>query len=1083
MSTQNESPILLPDNNLPKAGLELPPLPQNSAVTDKGVAVHSLPDDVTTTESGILKPKPEQPIIAIADPDSPLLQTEVTRPSIDREKLYFMARPLDYFESKLQQHHLSSPMQEIKTRVEIFENNLPQLTETEQALLNSPLPYVREAAISDLKKRNISAEEIQDFQRQGSAPHMVDVSTLKFSWPEKVTKLPSKFYAFLTEVIKDQLPDGEMISLETIKHLGRFFSHLEMVIEAFQYKHQVYKLSDNTFMDLIAQRLEAWANKLEPAKKQSPSLNALFNFLSHFDIGSSAALKIFQKILSVYGENHPLRQAIDFKLQKPQTVNVQPTTQFENVGIEIEGIPLVFVGHVPHGFMIGIDGGGNMPEIRRTDETIPFNLEYQKDLFEFWYWARMSRLQGISVHFHLDEVNDERYHIFNKFKKILLANDGYSLRPGDDTKEETVEIRFNLDSYRDNQHDDHQADLTKPFFGEQFNLILLIQELLRIKQADFNLVDRETLAEQNQAQLNPYLDNFWQLRFQKKDAAKNPEEIANELAQETDKNTELINNILAVVNNPVEADYSELEKLVNMISYQSMSEELLFLLGKKTRWDLNIIRTALQKLPVDKINSDYLFFRFGEAVDYNLALDLFVFLPAEAITPEFLEKLGEKTHWSTNLMSRALRKMFQKTIGPNLLLKICKNTNWDAKVLSDACNKLAPETMSLEVLNELGSKTGWANDTLIKVIENLPGGMITPKLFLEELVGKTRESEEILVKLIEKLTQSAITREFLETLTAEWAWDSALVKTAFSKLTDQNVILNTLMSLIKNREKLDLEPSYDVHELIQQLPDNIFDRPLFVKLGKKLKWNPMIIGILLRKTKKEIITKDFLAEIGEKVDWDESDLTDICEELPNECVDEQILLMFGEKTNWDARVIYQLIDHILPSTLTKKIVLMLGDKIKWEVDIIASVIEKMPDQSIDSQLFEKLCRKSQWEYQTISLALEKLQNHSMTPKLLEKLEQKSSLDADLLFAAIKKMPPQSFNLELFLWLAEKINWRFEHLGEISDKLQDNVPILKIIGNENLNRAEKVVAASMMMNGAKPWGPLHALIKENDDEGS
>jgi gamma-glutamyl:cysteine ligase YbdK (ATP-grasp superfamily) len=68
---------------------------------------------------------------------------------------------------------------------------------------------------------------------------------------------------------------------------------------------------------------------------------------------------------------------------------------------------------------MGIDGGGTMPELRRQYDSIRYDKKFQEDLFDLWYWFRLSKCQGTSIHVHIDECDEKKPGLLKEYQKIL----------------------------------------------------------------------------------------------------------------------------------------------------------------------------------------------------------------------------------------------------------------------------------------------------------------------------------------------------------------------------------------------------------------------------------------------------------------------------------------------------------------------------------------------------------------------------------------------------------------------------------------------------------------------------------------
>lgn len=908
MSSQNESPILLPRNQHDEPRVHAPEAPTGTGVTAAGIAVKNIPDNAVLSEGGILLTKTQETSIAVAEaPLSPSDQELTT--AFDRETLYFMSRPLDYLESKLQKHHLDSPMTEIRARVTVFDSKLPQLTKTERTLLRSPLAYIRQSALEDLAKRGIGANELQDIQRESFAPQIVDASTLQFSWPKTVESLPPAFFAFLTQVMEDQLPERPEFSADTLKHFKEVFSYLEMITETFQYRHQTYKLVDDRLMDVIAQRLEPWAETLQPGQLQHPGITALFDWLSHFDIGNTTALKIFQKILHTYGENHPLRHQVDWQLQqtKPETSEEPPATP-ENVGIEIEGIPMVFLSQVPSGFWTGKDGGMPMPEIRRKKEKIPFDAEYKRDLFELWYWAKMSKFQGVSVHFHFDILNSEFTELADKFGSVF-GKDFETIRVNKFDEQKTIEIRLNLSSYGL-----HRADLKQPFFADQFNLILLIEELIRMRHQPIQLVNGEVVFGEDQLPVHPLLSQFWKMRFQQlvgeqefdewAEIKKRPSEMKRNVIQEN------IDKLLALserdLSNKNPEDFTATYLLLESLPDGSLDPQVALQLMKKFDWDSAFVGRCLQKIKLNSLTSEQ-FMHIGENAHWDGLITEWALLRLnpEVFTLELISQLMEKLSTSPDpmrILGGVVSKIPEPQTTPEILLKIMETalqpdyfSQW---LINELIEKFPTGSATFHLLSELMKKNksnkqeGGSSIALERVITRLPAQSITLDYFRSALPElQYQEATQLALKLVDE----SVTTDFIIETAKSRGWRGFFVLELFEKLSLSEKTAKTvfLVGQHTNWEKNDL-----IKNLIERMPKNTLSENTLRKIVGKLDFDFEAICCAWEKLRSEQQTLAVLQRLVSASGHELMRFTASMLSLPDLSTDPNVLLQWADSIAW-----------------------------------------------------------------------------------------------------------------------------------------------------------------------------------------
>jgi len=446
----------------------------------------------------ILLPKKEIPkeIIEVLTPSPKDVQqlavTSNNRESgkKDNEKLlFFISRPWDYCNNKLDEAGVQSPIPEITDSIEKVRTSVP-ISETSRLLLKSPLKHIREA---EKKKLNLSDYEYQI----ACAPNiaLVDVQSLNFIHEKNSEdETIQDYYSFLNSVINElfYIPDG---STEQLKHLAHVSQYLDVLSQSFLYKFGQNKLDNGMILETIAERMEPILQSGAHYPKEY--LQIIFNFLSYFEMNNSVASTLFSQILTANSISHPIIHELNYQLHPEK----RSDPSAPNIGMEIEGIPTVVFGNIPDGFELGIDGAGTIPEFRRSKKSISFDAAFKKDLYDLWYFAKMSQLKGASLHVHIDLRTDLlKEDMLNRFK-LLFGFDSQNVKFSQ--KNNTVEIRFNLAAYKD-QGSKTQLDISSPFFHDQYDLVGFIETLLDYSSTG----ETPTLSDD--------IPNYWKLKLSEK---------------------------------------------------------------------------------------------------------------------------------------------------------------------------------------------------------------------------------------------------------------------------------------------------------------------------------------------------------------------------------------------------------------------------------------------------------------------------------------------------------------------------------------------------------------------------------------
>lgn len=414
---------------------------------------------------------------------------------------FFLAKPWNYLESRLKEAGVEPIISEIADLVDETKKKIGSLpvtlTDDQLSDLRSPIQKRRQRVIDYLLETGSSMSQIVLAawpERTLGYFRVIDLPAIRQTASENEKICFQEFLSRVGEELLVSQPDFESF----MDLLGTLSLYLGPIVQAHLYRFGTMHLSHPDFLDKIAEKFEALSDQdLSPHHQKK--LSAFFDLISFFEMDNQTAARLFYDLICRAKLSHPLKH----KLGKTIEVDHGESNGVAHkIGIELEGVPLVMFGEAPANFIMGVDAGRTMPEIRRSDDHLAYNGDYRADLFELWHWARMTHLQGASCHIHL---NDPDNNYLNLLRAILGDSDSNIRRS---SRLKTAEARFNLPAYR--QSPDSKAlskdtvvlDLNQPFFAEQYNLAPLIDFLIEF-------VRRPSLESQEYLALDP----FWKDRF------------------------------------------------------------------------------------------------------------------------------------------------------------------------------------------------------------------------------------------------------------------------------------------------------------------------------------------------------------------------------------------------------------------------------------------------------------------------------------------------------------------------------------------------------------------------------------------
>lgn len=575
--------------------------------------------------------------------------------------IFYLSSPLNYFNKFFEEKKIISPIDEIKQQIEKTRSELPSFSEASKILLRSPINKIRISEKERLLKEGISVQDIETFLSPETA--LVNVSELNFiRLPEQSGSLEA-FYSILDEAIEELLVIDAEVN-EQIKHASKFAEYLTIFSEAFMYQTANFKINNPLLLEKIAKKIEFLVESnlfLNSAKK----MQGLFDFIAHFEMNNRTASSIFLDILKNNNFQHPLIHELIYQLKPEERIDPEQP----RIGIEIEAIPLILFGSCPANFELGIDDGDTMPELRRDNQKLNFDNQYKKELFDLWYWAKMIRLKGASLHIHIDDESGQK---LNTFQSIFGLDDD-SLR-GNQKHVQTAELRFNLNEYVKKDKDEVNLVLSKPFFHQQYDIAQFIEVLLQI--GENRSLDKVNI-------LIDKLPYFWAVRFR---------ELQNTYAPLTSDQIEDL------------CEAPHLNKYVMQGALSKLNESLntdqIMSLCNKFYWDANVVEAAISRfegsLTVEQVID------FCDKVSWDIcAKEAIISKLSDSFTINQAINLCEKSYWDKKVVKVVFLK-FSGFVTINQAINLCKKCDYDeeaSKVIFSKLQDFLTANQLMEILN------------------------------------------------------------------------------------------------------------------------------------------------------------------------------------------------------------------------------------------------------------------------------------------------------------------------------------------------------------------------------------------------
>ncbi|MFH2118496.1 MAG: hypothetical protein ABII10_02045 [Candidatus Paceibacterota bacterium] len=949
-------------------------------------------------------PEPEIEVLR-PDTETTAKLTENGKPELDKNLIFYLSSPLNYFDSLFKAKNLDSPIEEIKNQIETSKAELPTLSEASKILLKSPLEKIRKGEKARLIEEGISGKDIADYFLPETA--FVDVSNLDFIQTLEKKSL-IEFYDVLDRSIEELLIINDRND-EQIRHLAKFSEYLTILVESFLYKSSTFKIDNPMLLEKIAEKIEF----LTENNLHGPSgeyLKTFFDFIAHFEMNNRDASIVFLNILKTNHLHHPLEHELTYQLH-PESRTDQNQAK---VGLEMEGIPLVLFGHLPDGFDSGKDSDFlPMPEIRRNDQFLPFDNQYRKQLFDLWYWAKMTRFKGASLHLHFDDQSGRK--IFT-FRNLFGSNES-TVRENQKSGIMTAELRFNLSgySYGGGIIKKVHLDLSAPFFHQQYDLVDFIELLLKIG-ADQNLKEIDSqIAE---------LPTFWKTRAKKSLISKKEKEFLTvdqvmKLAKESNWSWRIIREAFA-----------KLEGLLTADQVMKLAEE--------SNWSWDVTKEALTKLEglltLDQVT------KLTEKSNWNEDIVQEAFAKLEGLlTLDQVMKLTEKSNWNWNVAQKAFVKL-EGSLTADQVIKLAKKSDWNWRAVPEIFAKLEGSLTANQVM-KLAKKSGWDQNAILGTLAKLEGLLTADQVM--KLVEKSNWYWQVTKGAFAKL-EGLLTADQVTQLAEKSDWNRDVTREAFAKLEG----LLTLNQVMKLAEKSDWDEDV-VLEALAKL-EGLLTLDQVMKLVKLSDYDRDIIRKAFAKLE-GLLTLDQVMKLAKKSGWSWNIVREALAKLEGSLTADQIMKQ-AEEWNWSWRVIREAFAK-LEGSLTADQVMQLAEELNWNWNIVREALIKL-EGSLTADQIMKLATKSGWDHNVIRDSLVKLEG-LLTADQVMKLAKKSGWDQSVIRDAFAKLEGL-LTLNQVMKLTEESRWDQDIVLEAFAKLEpiENVQLFKNFILESLNKVSK-----------------------------
>jgi len=777
----------------------------------KGLIVPKPREDLTLE-------KPTQEQIAKFNQETDEEKEEIEKNARKKNEilLSYYGGPWNYFDARLKAAGIDSPTNEIQKKIKAFREKTPEISQESWLLLKNQNKDTRQAEKDKYLAGGYSLHQLEVAMSSDTA--LINVIDLDFVKTIANSELQSNgsldgFYQFLDICIDDLFNLSEPIE-NNFKHLAGVCKYLDILTNAFLYKSGCYKLDNPELLEKIVSKIEVLTNG---EKKHPPAyLQSLFDFLSYFEMNNSNASNALLEISKAHNFYHPIINELDYQLNPKDREDVtQP-----RIGIEIEGIYTVLFGQVPQGFEIGIDGGGSIPELRKNFDSLHFDKTYKKQLFDLWYFVKMTQLKGASLHIHIDNPNDNLLEVFQRlFGKDLdtIKHSGLG----------SVEIRLNLSSYQVKENGEVILNPNTPFFHPQYDLTNLIQILIEYGNTqELNTNVLKTVP------------TFWKYRLSIQPEQQR-KKITIEKVMELSKNSGWDSDVI----------FEALKHLDGSLTIEKVME-----LSENSGWDSDVIIEALKhldgSLTIEKVmelskKSGWNSKVVAEALKHRDRL----------LTIEKVMELSENSEWNWHVIIEALKHL-GGVLTIEKVMELSENSGWDSDVIIEAFNHLGG-VLTIEKVMELSENSGWNSYVIIEALKHLDGSLTIEKVM--ELSKKYGWNSKVITEAFNHLG-GVLTIEKVMELSKKYGWNSKVVAEALKHL-DGSLTIEKVMELSENSGW----NKYVIIEAMKHL-DGVLTIEKVMELSKKSGWNSKVITEAL-KHRDRLLTIEEVMELSENSGW------------------------------------------------------------------------------------------------------------------------------------------------------------------------------------------------------------------------
>jgi hypothetical protein len=847
-------------------------------------------------------------------------------------------------------------------------------------LLFSTLPWtyfdkkLKECAVQS------PVEEIEEVLEKGETLDAVDLKYNKWEeLKEEDGQVSENFYTFL-EKSADILIDD---TVKDIQFVRNFFKAANTLIETQIYSNRCYKLKDARALEKVLRAFD---------KAQVPLSKEVCDFISYFEIPPSIIGHINRNIEP--RSKHALKYYTDSVLSGDNE-------EFENVGIEIEGIPRVTLGTNSYpGFKMGIDGGGKIPELRRKKEDIKYDLKYKKDLYDLWYWAKMSRVMGLSVHVHLDDPDGEG---MTRFQKVY----GYSrdsVREKSHSGTRAVEIRLNLPFYPEEATASRRNFLPKTnsiFDPQIYALQPLIDELIMVNNSEeIEVLDNGIkIAKKGEEErmVGEFLCSWWKRGFTIIDKHRAAYSRSSSGYMPT-----IENDFVTVIRDMTAQEaigyleegrrhmppFSKLQEVMEKIRIEELTPEVAMDILKIANYADWVCGDILRTMEPRYVTVEFIRQILKESTpemarpDDSLVLSIIKSIDKNHLTPELSSELLSNLDEPEDHALTIAFKINPSYLTREFALELIKLSNYYNPLVIEVFSKMNKDLIDLDYIKQVLHEGLTSTDVLkvgIGIAMGIDSSLLTVEVADELIELSRRGSSEVISAIVSKMNKELITPE-LAVRYLGISDDATQTAIDFIENIDsKHLTKEFLETVIFNNSKIVL---YDhvLHTIIRSVDNEVLSHDFLFSLLEKSSYRRAMIDVLIEKNDKVFLTTDFLEGIlerfGEAMFIDE--VAFLLDSSPPGVVTSGLIKMakakFGHKF---AQVINSLKKDIFSQEILKELLDSKGEDGNPDAFLLETkiILEKMSQKLTDIELVEEIIRRHP---DLISLVLQ-----NIDPSLLE----------------------------------------------------------------------------------------------------